>query len=177
MGVTLIARPTTFFHRPLPAAPPGEASSETAPSDSHRIGVADLDTVTTGQRVGAICVALVGVIGSSMAFVSMRWIGKRAHPLLSVNYFCAWCTVVSAAAMAILPDVEFLLPSGSREWTYLVFLGCCGFAMQFLLSAGLQAEKGNRGMSSELYVPMFDANHILASDSHDLYTDAVRANL
>ena len=145
MGVTMIARPTTFFHRTLPHAPPAEGSTDAAASHTHKIGVADLNDVTTSQRVGAIFVALIGVIGSSMAFVAMRWIGKRAHPLLSVNYFCAWCTVVSASAMVILPDVKFLLPSGSREWTYLVFLGCCGFAMQFLLSAGLQSEKGNRG--------------------------------
>ena len=146
VGVTLIARPTTFFHHTSPHAPPAEGSDDAAASHTHKIGVADLDTVTTGQRFGAVCVAIVGVLGSSTAFVAMRWIGKKAHPLLSVNYFCAWCTLVSASAMIVLPDVQFLLPSGTREWTYLIFLGCCGFAMQFLLSAGLQAEKGNRGM-------------------------------
>ena len=144
IGVTFIARPTTFFDRSTPSAPPAEGSTDATASHSHKIGVADLNTVTTSQRVTAVLIALVGVLGSSMAFVAMRWIGKRAHPLLSVNYFCAWCTVVSAAAMVVLPDVEFILPSGSREWSYLIFLGCCGFAMQFLLSAGLQAEKGNR---------------------------------
>ena len=145
IGVTFIARPTTFFERPVAHAPPAEGSTDAAASHSHRVGVADLNDVTTHQRVGAVFVAIVGVIGSSMAFVAMRWIGKKAHPLLSVNYFCSLTMVVSAAAMIVLPDVKFLLPSGSREWSYLVFLGCCGFAMQFLLSAGLQAEKGNRG--------------------------------
>ncbi|KAL9082738.1 MAG: hypothetical protein Q9159_006198 [Coniocarpon cinnabarinum] len=144
IGVTFIARPTTVFQRPVHPAPPAEGSTDAAASHPHKVGVADLNDVTTHQRVGAVLIALVGVFGSSMAFVSMRWIGKKAHPLLSVNYFCAWCTVVSAAAMVVLPDVEFILPSGRREWSYLVFLGCCGFAMQFLLSAGLQSEKGNR---------------------------------
>ena len=146
VGVTMIARPTTFFHRTIPHAPPAEGTNDAAASHSHKVGVADLDTVTTGQRVWAITIALIGVAGSSMAFVAMRWIGKRAHPLLSVNYFCALCTIVSASAMIVLPDIKFLLPSGSREWSYLIFLGCCGFAMQFLLSAGLQAQSGNRGM-------------------------------
>ena len=109
-----------------------------------RLGVADLNRVSGSQRFGAVCVALTGVLGSAMAFTAMRWIGKRAHPLLSVNYFCALTTVVSGTGMIILPGVEFLLPTDTKEWSYLVFLGVCGFAMQFLLSAGLQHEKSSR---------------------------------
>ncbi|KAK3066047.1 hypothetical protein LTR53_017750 [Teratosphaeriaceae sp. CCFEE 6253] len=43
-----------------------------------------------------------------------------------------------------LPDVGFLLPAEAKEWGYLVFLGVCGFIMQFLLAAGLAYEKSSR---------------------------------
>lgn len=150
IGVTLIARPTTFFHsQPPPSADPtpplpGADTHDGAASSTEKVGVADLNTVNSSQRLGAIFVALTGVLGSATAFVAMRWIGKRAHPLLSVNYFCAIVTVVSAMAMTVLPNVQFLLPADTKEWVYLIFLGCCGFAMQFLLSAGLQHEKSSR---------------------------------
>lgn len=104
----------------------------------------DYASVTSAERFGAVCVALVGVLGQAMAFTTMRWIGKRAHPLLSVTYFCAFCTIVSAAAMSVIPGIDFILPANTKEWTYLIFLGICGFAMQFLLSAGLQHEKSSR---------------------------------
>lgn len=152
VGVTFIAQPSTFIHQVLqirnerrdepPMLPPTAPASD-APEIVH-LGVADLNQVTASQRLGAVCVALVGVLGSATAFTAMRWIGKRAHPLLSVNYFCALTTLVSAFAMTVLPGVKFLLPSGSKEWSYLIFLGVCGFAMQFLLSAGLQHEKSSR---------------------------------
>lgn len=82
--------------------------------------------------------------------------GKRAHPLLSVNYFCAMCTLVSALAMVLLPGVPFLLPADAKEWSYLIFLGICGFAMQFLLSAGLQIEKSSRA-TNMVYTQMLFA--------------------
>lgn len=146
VGVVLIARPTTFFtvQPSPPSSSVGDNAGHADPLNQKTVGVADLSQVTASQRLTAILVALVGVVGSAMAFVAMRWIGKRASPLLSVNYFCACVTVVSAVAMLILPDVKFMLPSGTREWAYLIFLGCCGFAMQFLLSAGLQHEKSSR---------------------------------
>ena len=165
IGVTLIARPATFFHAGLTstharrddalvAAPVGDPAA--APPQPNTIGVADLSTVSSAQRFGAVCVALTGVLGSAMAFTAMRWIGKRASPLLSVNYFCAWCTIVSAVAMAVLPNVPFALPQTPREWIYLIFLGICGFAMQFLLSAGLQHEKSSRA-TNMVYTQMLFA--------------------
>lgn len=148
VGVTLIARPTTFFHHGAVDAPPEDAEASHSHSDYNR--------VTSSQRFSAVCVALVGVLGQAMAFTTMRWMGKRAHPLLSVNYFCAMCTLVSAVAMVVLPGVPFLLPQGLKEWGYLFFLGICGFAMQFLLSAGLQIEKSSRA-TNMVYTQMLFA--------------------
>ena len=72
---------------------------------------------------------MLGVCGTVVAFTTIRWIGKRAHPLISVNYFAAWCTIVSFVMQFILPGVGFLLPADAKEWAYLIFLGICGFVM------------------------------------------------
>jgi len=62
--------------------------------------------------------------------------------------------------MVVLPGVPFLLPANSKEWGYLIFLGICGFAMQFLLSAGLQHEKSSRATlmvyTQMLFALLFD---------------------
>jgi len=151
VGVVLIARPTAFF-------------SYTSPDSNTADGISDgvvergsgSHDVTAGQRVGAVCVALVGVLGSAMAFTAMRSIGKRAHPLLSVNYFSVCCLIISGLAMAVLPSIDFLLPQSPKEWVYLIFLGVCGFTMQFLLSAGLQHDKSSRA-TNMVYTQMLFA--------------------
>lgn len=133
-GVVLIARPTSFFfdsgdsppasgdgdmepgfNRTTPGVPPSDASN--------------YDDVTAEQRLKAVGIAMVGVCGTVVAFTTIRWIGKRAHPLISVNYFAVWCTVVSLVMQFALPDVGFLLPADLKEWGYLLFLGICGFIM------------------------------------------------
>jgi drug/metabolite transporter (DMT)-like permease len=116
---------------------------------------------------------MLGVLGAACAFTTIRWIGKRAHALLTVNYFAIWCTIVSTVMMLALPDVGFLLPANFKEWCYLFFLGICGFIMvrfftinpfdvctntpkQFLLAAGLQYEKSSRA-TNMVYTQMFFA--------------------
>ena len=83
-------------------------------------------------------------------------IGKRAHPLISVNYFSGWCTFVSLVAVFALPGVGFRLPSNLQEWGYLLFLGICGFVMQIMLTAGLAHEKSSRA-TNMVYTQMLFA--------------------
>jgi drug/metabolite transporter (DMT)-like permease len=131
-GVVLIARPTSLFISSSALAPPASGDGDIQLVSNATITVADAsnyDNVTPAQRAGAVGLALVGVLGAVAAFTTIRWIGKRAHPLLSVNYFAAWCTIVSTVMMLALPQVGFLLPSGLKEWCYLFFLGICGFIM------------------------------------------------
>lgn len=134
-GVILIARPTSFFSSTSgDDAPPASGSGDMEagfngtlpdkPSDA-----SDYDHVTASQRLTAVGVAMLGVCGTVVAFTTIRWIGKRAHPLLSVNYFAAWCTIVSFVMQLALPNVGFLLPADLKEWGYLFFLGICGFIM------------------------------------------------
>lgn len=78
------------------------------------------------------------------AYTTIRWIGKRAHPLISMTYFAGWCMIVSVVAIATVPGVDFRLPSNLQEWGYLVLLGLSGFTMQFCLTAGLAHEKSSR---------------------------------
>lgn len=137
-GVILIARPVSLFSSMKhtgDAVPPVSGGSEiissvsngTLETTQHSAGT--YDNVTPTQRATAVGVALLGVIGTAGAFTSIRWIGKRAHPLLSVNYFASWCVIVSVVMMIALPDVGFLLPASLKDWCYLLFLGICGFVM------------------------------------------------
>lgn len=139
-GVVLIARPTSLFAHPSPSAnsmpdiaPALNATASSSPAHPAN----DYDQVTPSQRAGAVGIALIGVLGSACAYTTIRWIGRRAHPLLSVNYFAAWCTVVSVVMMLALPEIGFLLPKGLKEWSYLIFLGICGFVMVGFLSFDL----------------------------------------
>jgi len=135
LGVVLIARPTSFF---TSSSPPATADNSTSTAYD-----ADFPIPTSGQRLSAVAVAMLGVLGSAGAFTSIRWIGNRAHPLISVNYFAVWCTIVSTCALtlsrplSISSTLQFALPAGLRQWTMLIFLGVCGFIMQFLLTKGL----------------------------------------
>jgi drug/metabolite transporter (DMT)-like permease len=100
--------------------------------------------------------ALVGVFGSAGAFTSIRYIGSRAHPLLSVNYFSAFCTLISFLALTLSKPLQLSetlslrLPSSLRQWGMLIFLGTCGFTMQYLLTKGIGGngkKSGARGMN------------------------------
>ncbi|OCK81791.1 hypothetical protein K432DRAFT_325493 [Lepidopterella palustris CBS 459.81] len=162
-GVVLIARPTSLFSSHSSSVPPASGDGDVAPIITNSTATAsaqhyasNYDSVTPGQRVGAVGVAMLGVLGAACAFTTLRWIGKRAHPLISVNYFAAWCTFVSTIMMFALPGVGFLLPADFKEWCYLFFLGICGFIMQFLLAAGLQYEKSSRA-TNMVYTQMLFA--------------------
>jgi drug/metabolite transporter (DMT)-like permease len=116
----------------------------------------------------ATIVAFVGVIGAAGAYTSIRMIGRRAHPLVSVTYFSSVTTVISFVAMATMPWVPFRLPNTGIEWTLLTGLGICGFLLQFLLTAGLsyvppasvtQGKPGHQGSkaTSMVYMQMLFA--------------------
>lgn len=133
-GVVLIARPAALFsalsqHSDEPV-PPANSDADFVPSLNITSGShGRSDTITPSQRAAAVGVAMLGVLGAAGAYTTMRWIGKRAHPLISVNYFATWCMVVSVVAIFALPGVDFLLPSSLLDWCYLIFLGVCGFVM------------------------------------------------
>ncbi|KAF3936423.1 hypothetical protein ABW19_dt0203693 [Dactylella cylindrospora] len=140
VGVVLIARPTALFTSDHPDDSGSAGSGGTEPPPSHDGLKLDIQ-VTPAQRVTAILVALLGVLGAASAYTTIRWIGKRAHPLISVNYFSAWCMIVSFVALLAVPSIGFKLPQSLLQWTLLAGIGICGFCMQFLLTAALQRER------------------------------------
>ncbi|EEH36051.1 hypothetical protein PAAG_00374 [Paracoccidioides lutzii Pb01] len=138
-GVVLIAKPSLLVHG-FSAVVGGSADADAdAATDTERY-----------KRTLGMLSALLGVLGATVAYSSIRIIGKRAHPLVSVTYFSAITTVVSLLGVLLIPSVTFRFPENVTEWLLLVGLGTCGFILQFLLTAGLSyvppsvtgAEKG-----------------------------------
>lgn len=144
-GVVLIARPTTLFASSSASDPTAATSTvnSTDPSSNDQ-GFASAPTATEAQRLAAIGMAMLGVLGAAIAYTTIRWIGTRAHPLISVNYFSTWCTIVSSVALGFIPGIPFVFPRNVTEWALLALIGVGGFVMQFLLTAGLRYEKSSR---------------------------------
>ncbi len=158
-GVILIARPTSLFSWPSGSTVPhASGTGDMAPTNATVAppDAGNYDNVTPAQRAGAVGIAMLGVLGAACAYTMIRWIGKRAHALMTVNYFAAWCTIVSTFMLLVLPNTSFVLPATLKEWCYLFFLGVCGFVMQFLLASGLQYEKSSRA-TNMVYTQMLFA--------------------
>ncbi|KAK8016142.1 hypothetical protein PG993_014331 [Apiospora rasikravindrae] len=145
VGVLFIARPTFLF-------PPDEAeptstnalwlASET-PKDGGS-GFVPPVIATPEERSLAVLLGVLGTFGAAAAYSTIRVIGKRAHSLVSVNYFAVLATVGSCLIILVHPDLEFQLPENAMQWSLLVAIGVAGFLLQFLLTEGLQREKAGR---------------------------------
>ena len=158
VGVICIAQPGSLISRaPQPESPSTHGFEAGLPaSNATDFGYEHHQVVTPAQRFSAVCVALVGVLGAACAYTTIRWIGQRAHPLISVNYFATWSAIVSTVALLAVPSISFRLPAGWLQWAQLIFLGVCGFIMQFLLTAGLAYEKSSRA-TNMVYTQMLFA--------------------
>lgn len=143
-GVVLIAQPASLFSK--------SETDEEKPSTQPETGLPGVDhEATTEERLVAIGVALLGVLGAAGAFTVLRTIGKRAHPLISVNYFGVISTIMSLSALTIAPALDidqpalrWVTPSSIKQWLLLLPLGILGFTMQYLLTSGLGSDKSNK---------------------------------
>jgi len=142
IGVVIIAHPPWLF---------GEVNDEL-----HQKKPSGIDRVSPTQRFIAIVVSIIGVAGASGAYTLIRVIGDRAHALMSVNYFALLSTVGSTIALLVIPDIGFRNPQSAKEWVLLIAMGVFGFALQFLLTAGLQLDKSPKA-TSMLYVQVIFA--------------------
>ncbi|KAK7962546.1 uncharacterized protein PG986_003371 [Apiospora aurea] len=145
IGVLFIARPTFLF--PADEAEPTSANalwlaSET-PKDGGN-GFVPPVIATPEERSLAVLLGVLGTFGAAAAYSTIRVIGKRAHSLVSVNYFAVLATVGSCLIILVHPDLEFQLPENAMQWSLLVAIGVAGFLLQFLLTEGLQREKAGR---------------------------------
>ncbi|PGH30748.1 hypothetical protein GX50_06468 [[Emmonsia] crescens] len=128
LGVVLIARPVSLFHGSSVVV-----SGSAAEAKPGAAGAAD----DTYKRTLGILAALLGVLGATAAYTSIRIIGKRTHPLVSVTYFSGITTIISLLGVLLIPTISFRVPGNIMELLLLVGLGTCGFILQFLLTAGL----------------------------------------
>jgi drug/metabolite transporter (DMT)-like permease len=131
LGVVIIAHPAAIFGDKI---------------DNINIGH-PVNEVTPTQRLIAIAISVLGVLGASGAYTMIRVIGDRAHALISVNYFAFVSTLGSTLILIITPGIGFVMPHGLREWALLSLLGVLGFILQFLLTAGLQLDKSSKATS------------------------------
>ncbi|KAG8692199.1 hypothetical protein FRC08_009945 [Ceratobasidium sp. 394] len=135
LGVILIAKPTFLFG--------GGGHTDVGAGEGGPV-------VTEAQRMAAVGVALIGVFGAAGAYISVRVIGKRAHPMHTISYFSLWCVIVATIGMPVA-HTEWVLPT---RWTWLgmlLLIGLFGFLAQLLLTLGLQRETASRGTLA-LYV-------------------------
>jgi drug/metabolite transporter (DMT)-like permease len=131
LGVVLVAQPG-----PLSKLPGSHANSE----------MPEEVLATPAQRLSAVLLGLMGVLGGTCAYTTIRVIGTRVHPLISVNYYALIATCFSGLVLLlpIFPDASFRLPRGFREWSLLIGLGVFGFFLQFLMTSGLVKDKSSR---------------------------------
>jgi drug/metabolite transporter (DMT)-like permease len=99
------------------------------------------DSASAIERTKGVCAGLLNTVGSSLVYVTLRKIGKRAHPLMCNSFFAIWCVIGSVAAVITLPDVYFIIPKTALEWCLLGLLGIAGFIFQYLMTAAVQREK------------------------------------
>lgn len=159
LGVVLIAQPAALF-----ANPAADESSTSEPPESSSGSTPGLDHDTTPEeRLIAVGVALIGVCGAAGAFTTLRALGKRTHPLISVNFFSVTCTVICTVVLIFAPLLDigqpFLKwhnPTSIRQAVLMLILGVFGFTMQYLLTAGLAGDKSNRA-NSMVYTHMLFA--------------------
>ncbi|CUS21461.1 LAQU0S03e03136g1_1 [Lachancea quebecensis] len=128
MGVILIVRPSFLFGSSATDASGGTAESR----DPH-------------ARLVATIVALVGVVGASNVYIIIRYIGQRAHAIMSVSYFALIACFVSLVGICVIPSMGFQIPQTSKQWFLFALIGFSGFFMQLLLTMGIQRERAGRG--------------------------------
>ncbi|KAI0441801.1 DUF6-domain-containing protein [Xylaria telfairii] len=141
-GVLLIARPAFLFGRAT--VPDNEDVTVTMfIVDRVQEGL-PVGSPSPPQRTLAILCSIMGTFAAATAYSTIRVIGKRVHSLISVNYFATLSTIGSGLIILVHPDLHFILPKGAMQWILLFIIGVAGFLLQFLLTEGLQREKGGR---------------------------------
>ncbi|KAI1462643.1 hypothetical protein F4805DRAFT_4234 [Annulohypoxylon moriforme] len=85
--------------------------------------------------------AVLGLCGGVITLTSIRCIGKRAHPLTSVNVFAWSLATVSWIGLMIVPGITW--PKNPLTWLCLVYIGTCGLAMEFTLTVGISSDSSS----------------------------------
>ncbi|KAI0175351.1 DUF6 domain protein [Pestalotiopsis sp. NC0098] len=142
IGVLFIARPPFLFPVSEDQGTANGLGTEAGADEPS--GIVPAVPATPAERSLAVLLGVLGSFGAATAYSTIRVIGKRAHSLVSVNYFAIVATVGSCLLILLHPDLEFKVPQNPTQWVLLVAIGVAGFLLQFLLTEGLQREKAGR---------------------------------
>ncbi|KNZ78952.1 hypothetical protein J132_08177 [Termitomyces sp. J132] len=137
VGVVLIARPTFLLK---------EISPSNFIINEYDLSFlqGDLEKVTPQQRLIAVCVATLGVLGATGAYTSIAAMGKRAHPLHAMLSFSSQ-SVIAAVIGIVIQRTPVVIPTRVDWIAMLIMIGVFGFIAQTLLTMGLQRETAGRG--------------------------------
>lgn len=102
------------------------------------------------QRLSAVISSVIAAFAAAAAYITIRAIGSRAHPLISVSLFAFYSCIVSAVALLIRRS-PFVFPRTFAAWVEWIVVGLSGFAGQFLLTSGLQIERAGRGVMPDFW--------------------------
>ncbi|KAI0740127.1 drug/metabolite transporter [Earliella scabrosa] len=136
-GVVLIARPEFLFG----------THAEVEDAAGH--------VVTSSQRVGAVGVALLGVVGITGAYTTVRAIGKRAHTMHNIGAFSFFCVLTAPIAM-LVTRTPVVIPDNLACLGMILAVSLCGFGAQMTLTMGLRRETAGRG-SMAMYIQIIFA--------------------
>jgi len=131
IGVVLIARPTFIFGSVAAGVPSPSAG--------------EIEKGTSAERLRAVGVALIGVLGATGTYITLRAIGNRAHPLHSLVAFSSLCVIIASIAMAV-EGTTINIPTRLDVLLLLAMIGLLGVVAQTLLVMGLQRETAGRGV-------------------------------
>jgi len=90
----------------------------------------------------AVLAALAGALGSAVAYVLVRSLGKTEHPLVIVLYF----PLVSLPFSVLMLWNDFIMPQG-LTWFYLLAVGVSTQIGQVALTRAMQTETASRATS------------------------------
>jgi len=132
LGVILISRPQFLFG-----------------------GLQDPSGVTPTPRMLSVILALIGMLGLTGNFLSLRAIGERTHILHPVGAFASLCVLVPTLSM-ILFKIPLVIPTRTLSLVLLLLNTIFSVWGQLLLAIGLQYETAGRG-SLALYPTIIPA--------------------
>lgn len=113
-GVLFIARPTFLF--PQHGSHEPELNGMRLFMVDQPKGIVPSVPATPAERSIAALLAVIGTLGAAAAYSTIRVIGKRAHSLVSVNYFAVLATVGSFVIILVVPGLHFEIPQNVTQW-------------------------------------------------------------
>ncbi|KDQ57902.1 hypothetical protein JAAARDRAFT_34714 [Jaapia argillacea MUCL 33604] len=138
-GVILVARPPFLFgHHDTQLGGAGDVDA------GHAVhGFDPAEKGTPAERLIAVGVSLIGVVGGTGAWICIRAIGTRAHAMHSLTSFSAYCVVASGIGM-ILRGTPVTVPLQPLWIGMLLLIGLLGFVSQTFTTMGIQRETAGR---------------------------------